>query len=148
MSSDLQWLLLRNYNSFVVKRVPEGPVFSREPGNLRNLHSYKYSGLANEKTIDISETSEGTIQITTRKTKVAPTAVRPAFAKSTIRPRSGPRRAQGIVAQYARRGYRADLRPAAVARVSAILRTKKPRRPTPPKKVRGRKAKELAAASE
>ena len=53
----------------MVKRVPEGPVFSKEPvritskgmgqdhlnllvvrqGNLRNLHSYKFSGLANEK---------------------------------------------------------------------------------------------------
>jgi len=148
MSSDLQWLLLRNYNSFVVKRVPEGPVFSREPGNLRNLHSHKYSGLTNEKTIDISESSEGTIQITTRKTKVAPTAVRPAFAKSTIRPRSGPRRAQGIVAQIAKRGYRPDLRAAALARVSALLATKKQRMPTPPKKVRSRKVKELQASSE
>jgi hypothetical protein len=52
----------------MVKRVPEGPIFSRErvsfrlwctvkhhtddmygQGNLRNLHSYKYSGLANAK---------------------------------------------------------------------------------------------------
>ncbi|KAJ8501888.1 hypothetical protein ONZ45_g11983 [Pleurotus djamor] len=49
MSTDLQWLLVRNYNSFLVKRVREGPVFSKEPGNLRNLHSHKYSGLANSK---------------------------------------------------------------------------------------------------
>ena len=31
MSSDLQWLLLRKANSFIVKRAPEGPVFSTEP---------------------------------------------------------------------------------------------------------------------
>ena len=24
MSTDLQWLLIRNYNSFLVKRLPEG----------------------------------------------------------------------------------------------------------------------------
>jgi hypothetical protein len=52
----------------MVKRVPEGPIFSREPvssrllytikhritymhtqGNLRGLHSFKYSGIANAK---------------------------------------------------------------------------------------------------
>ncbi len=30
-SSDLEWLLIRKYNSFMVKAVPEGPVLSREP---------------------------------------------------------------------------------------------------------------------
>ncbi|KAF8079261.1 ribosomal L28e protein family-domain-containing protein [Lyophyllum atratum] len=147
MSSDLQWLLLRKNNSFIVKRVPEGPVFSREPGNLRNLHSYKYSGLANEKSIDISDSPEG-IQITTRKTKVAPTAVKPAFAKHTIRARSGSRRAQGIVSQIAKRGYRPDLRAAALARVSRLLDAHKTRKPSPPKKVRTRKAKAVEASSE
>ncbi|KAF5385128.1 hypothetical protein D9615_000979 [Tricholomella constricta] len=109
MSSDLQWLLLRKNNSFMVQRVVEGPVFSKEPGNLRNLHSFKYSGLANPKTIDVADSPEG-IQITTRKTKATPNAVRSAYAKSTIRPRSGPRRAAGVASQPARRGYRPDLR--------------------------------------
>lgn len=68
-SSDLTWLLVKKWNSFQVKGVPEGPVFSKEPvsavdpyvpwynadeiesnqGNLRNLHSNKYSGLVNAK---------------------------------------------------------------------------------------------------
>lgn len=47
MSSDLQWLLVRKYNAFVVKRLPEGPILSKEPGNLTNLHSHKFSGLTN-----------------------------------------------------------------------------------------------------
>ncbi|KAG5641329.1 hypothetical protein DXG03_005486 [Asterophora parasitica] len=147
MSSDLQWLLLRKNNSFIVKRVVEGPVFSKEAGNLRNLHSFKYSGLANSKTIDVSETPAG-VQITTRKTTASPHAVRSASIKSTIRPRSGPRRALGVASQPARRGYRPDLRAAALARVSALIAAQKEPKPSPAKKIRGSKAKQLEASLE
>lgn len=138
MSSDLQWLLLRNNNSYMVKRVREGPVFSREPGNLRNLHSYKYSGLANAKTIDIRDSGSG-IQITTRKTKTSPHAIRPGKSTSTLRNNSGGRRANGITASYAKRGYRPDLRAAALGRTSALLAAQKEPKPTLEKKVRGKK---------
>jgi len=123
----------------MVKRVPEGPIFSREPGNLRNLHSYKYSGLANAKTIDITDSGSG-IQITTRKTKTSPHAVRTAKSTSTVRNRSGGRRALGIATSYAKRGYRSDLRTAALGRSSALLAAQKEPKPTPEKKVRGKKA--------
>ncbi|KAH8836026.1 ribosomal L28e/Mak16 [Flagelloscypha sp. PMI_526] len=139
MSSDLEWLLIRKYNSFLVKRVPEGPVLSKEPGNLTNLHSHKYSGLANAKTIDITD-NNGTIEITTRKTKGSSKAVKGARSKSTIRPRSGPRRAVGIAVGSARRGYRPDLRKAAVARTAALVHAQKEPKPTPEKKRRGKKA--------
>ncbi|KAG6328476.1 hypothetical protein ID866_10585, partial [Astraeus odoratus] len=91
MSSDLQWLLLRNNNSFLVKRGAEGRIFSAEP------------------TIDIRDSGSG-IQITTRKAKASPHAVRPARTTLTIRNRSGPRRALGVTAGLAKRGYRPDLR--------------------------------------
>eukprot|EP00953_Heterococcus_sp_UTEX-ZZ885_P007042 4288-Heterococcus_DN1.PRE.5 len=32
--------------------------FSSEPGNLMNLHSYKYSGLANSKTVHIGQATK------------------------------------------------------------------------------------------
>ncbi|KAI1790999.1 ribosomal protein L28e [Ganoderma leucocontextum] len=140
MSSDLQWLLLRKNNSFIVKRLVEGPILSKEPGNLTNIHSFKYSGLANEKAIAIADTESG-VKLTVRKKGAAPNAVRPAFATSTIRSRSGGRRAAGITAKLAKRGYRPDLRAAALTRVSAIIVSKKEKKPTPPKKVRGKKAK-------
>ncbi|KAK0234071.1 ribosomal L28e/Mak16 [Armillaria fumosa] len=139
MSSDLQWLLIRNSNSFIVKRVPEGPIFSREPGNLRNLHSYKYSGLANAKTIDVSDSPAG-VKITTRKSKASSHAVASAKAVSYIRPRSGTRRALGIASQPLKKGYRPDLRTAALARVSALIAAQKEPKPSPPKKLRGKKA--------
>ncbi|KAJ3570757.1 hypothetical protein NP233_g4192 [Leucocoprinus birnbaumii] len=139
MSTDLQWLLLRQNNSYIVKRVPEGPVFSKEPGNLRNLHSHKYSGLANSKTIDISE-SNGTVNIVTRKAKASPQAVTSAYATSHVRARSGGRRALGVAAGLAKRGYRPDLRTAALARVSALAATQKEPKAAKAKKVRGKKA--------
>lgn len=43
-SSDLQWQLLRNSHSFLVKR--NGATFSSEPLNLANKHSPKFSGLS------------------------------------------------------------------------------------------------------
>ncbi|CAA7264883.1 unnamed protein product [Cyclocybe aegerita] len=140
MSNDLQWLLLRKNNSFIVKRVVEGPVFSREPGNLLNLHSHKYSGLSNSKTIDISEKG-GNITVTTRKVKASPHQVKSAFAKHPVRPRSGARRALGVAAAPAKRGYRPDLRRAALARISALVTSQTAgSKPDLPKKVRGKKA--------
>ncbi|EIN14297.1 ribosomal protein L28e [Punctularia strigosozonata HHB-11173 SS5] len=138
MSTDLEWLLLRGGNSFVVKRVPEGPIFSKEPGNLLNLHSHKYSGLANSKTLHVFD-NNSTVTIVHRKKSASRHQVKPGFATSTIRSRSGPRRATGVAASYAKRGYRPDLRTAAVARVSALLSAQKEPKPTPPKKVRGKK---------
>ncbi|KAF9225201.1 ribosomal protein L28e [Gyrodon lividus] len=139
MSTDLQWLLLRKYNSFVVKKDPEGPVFSTEPGNLRNLHSHKYSGLANAKTIDIKDSPSG-IQVTVKKSKASPQQVRTARTTFTIRNRSGGRRALGVVAGLAKKGYRPDLRAAALGRTSALIAVQKEKKPSPPKKARGKKA--------
>ncbi|EED80348.1 60S ribosomal protein L28 [Postia placenta Mad-698-R] len=139
MSNDLQWLLLRNNNAFMVKKVQEGPVFSKEPGNLTNLHSFKYSGLANSKVIDVRPT-EGGVEIATRKKDASPHSVSSGFAKTTIRPRSGSRRVLGAAAKQAKRGYRPDLRTATLARASAILELQKEKKPSPPKKTRGKKA--------
>jgi large subunit ribosomal protein L28e len=140
MSYDLQWLLLRKSNAFMVKRVPEGPIFSTEPGNIRNIHSHKFSGLANGKTLDIADQG-GIIKIKTRKTKASPHAVASAHARSSLRARSGRRHALDVAAAPAKRGYRPDLRTAALARVSALLSAQKEAKPSPPKKVRGKKAK-------
>ncbi|KAF8529376.1 ribosomal L28e protein family-domain-containing protein [Gautieria morchelliformis] len=143
MSADLQWLLLRKNNSYMVDCVREGPVFSREPGNLRNVHSHKYSGVANAKTIAIHDTPSG-IQIVTRKPKASAHQVRSAQHTTGIRAVSSNRRASGIAAGHAKRGYRPDLRPAAVARVSALLLARKKKEtikaePVREKKVRGSK---------
>lgn len=40
-TQDLQWLITRKSNSFLLKQKGLQRVFSREPGNLMALHSYK-----------------------------------------------------------------------------------------------------------
>ncbi|KAF5382887.1 hypothetical protein D9757_006351 [Collybiopsis confluens] len=167
MSDDLQWLLLRKSNSYMVKGLPEGPIFSKEPGNLLNIHSHKYSGLANSKTIDVSD-ANGKITITTRKTKVSPTSVASARSTTSVRSRSGTRRALGVASATAKRGYRPDLRKSrsnsdvptrhvaigsrqmldavVLARTAALISAQKEPKALPPKKSRGKKAKTAAAA--
>ncbi|KAH8119785.1 ribosomal L28e protein family-domain-containing protein [Phellopilus nigrolimitatus] len=141
MSADLTWLLIRKNNSFTVKKVPEGPIFSKEPGNLVNLHSYKYSGIANAKTIHVEETPSG-IQIVSRKPSASPHSVKSARQSTGIRRGSGPRRAAGIAAQKAKAGYRPDLRKVCVVsiHISNLLFSCLEKKPLPEKKPRGKKA--------
>ena len=47
MSSDLLWQIVRKNSSFVVKR--DGLQLSREPLNVMNKHSQRYSSIANSK---------------------------------------------------------------------------------------------------
>ena len=67
MSEALIWHLIRDNNSFLVKREQtsrRGAVqLSKEPGNLMNAHCFKYSGLANNATFDISAAN---LSITTK----------------------------------------------------------------------------------
>jgi len=59
-SADLTWLLVRNNNSFLIKnKSDDGVVFSSEANNLKNLSSFKYSGLAADKTVGITKAERG-----------------------------------------------------------------------------------------
>ncbi|CAK8579264.1 unnamed protein product [Lathyrus sativus] len=52
----LVWEIVKMNNSFLVKEFgnnTQSVQFSREPNNLYNLNSFKYSGLANKKTVTI-----------------------------------------------------------------------------------------------
>ncbi|KAF8750537.1 Ribosomal L28e protein family [Rhizoctonia solani] len=150
MSTDLQWLLVRKYNSFIVKRVPEGPIFSKEPGNLKNVHSRKYSGLISDKVrmaCTLVTMPRPTRLLFFSQAQVEHSQHSKGEHKTTIRARSGPRRAQGVVASQARLGYRPDLRQAALQRVSALQRAQQTKKPAPERKVRGKKAKAAAESA-
>ncbi|KAF9925045.1 hypothetical protein FBU30_005124 [Linnemannia zychae] len=125
MSADLTWLLIKNNNSFLVKR--SGVQFSTEAGNLLNKNSFKFSGIANKKTIDIAAAASGRgVVVSTPKTKVTLT--------------KGIRKSARSVAGLTRAGYRADLRKVALARVSAILASQKPVKAAPKKAAKGIRA--------
>ncbi|KAI2613104.1 60S ribosomal protein L28 [Hypoxylon fragiforme] len=146
VSSDLVWEIVRSNNSFLVKRKQAGGVqFSRDPLNLVNKNSRKYSGFVNDKAIGVQPAEKNGVKVITKKEA---TAQKP--AKSTVEVThsggQGTRKIYKTVAhQAASSGYRADLREAAVARVSAIRHSQKEPKPTPEKKPRGNKAKKAAA---
>ncbi|KAI0155839.1 ribosomal L28e family protein [Pestalotiopsis sp. NC0098] len=149
VSSDLIWEIVRSNNAFLVKRKTAGGVqFSRDPFNLTNKHSRKHAGFVNEKAISVAHNEKGGVQVHTKK---AGSAQKPASGthSTTYHGGKSARSSYKAVAnQAAKSGYRADLREAAVQRVSAVRRSQREPKPTPESKPRGNKAKKAAAAAE
>ncbi|KAF9434173.1 60S ribosomal protein L28 [Entomortierella beljakovae] len=137
MSADLTWLLIKNNNSFLVKR--NGVQFSSEAGNLLNKNSFKFSGIANNKTVDISAAASGRGVVVSTKKSSAP-AFKPAKRISKVTLTKGIRKSARSVAGLTRAGYRADLRQAALARVAAVLNSQKPVKAAPKKVAKGIRA--------
>ncbi|EGS17685.1 putative 60S ribosomal protein [Thermochaetoides thermophila DSM 1495] len=141
VSADLIWEVSRNYNSFLVKQ--RTGTFSRDALNLTNQHSRKHAGFVNDKALGIVPAEKG-VKVIAKKVKAAN---KPASSLYTVTYKSTARKAyKAIASQAAKHGYRADLRQAAVARASAILRSQRPVKPEPPKKLRGAAARRAAAA--
>ncbi|CAG8550565.1 3493_t:CDS:2 [Funneliformis mosseae] len=124
MSDDLIWLLLRNRNSFLVKR--NGAEFTSEPNNLTNLNSFKYSGLANSKAIGVTAGPDDRgVAVVTKKTQAA--SFRPAKSINKVVLTKGIRRsAKSFTNHFTRSHYRPDLRKNALARISSIYQSQKP----------------------
>ncbi|KAI8086618.1 ribosomal protein L28e [Halteromyces radiatus] len=139
MSSALVWELIKNNNSFLVKR--DGLQLSSEPSNLTNIHSFKYSGIANDKTVAIQPAARG-IKVTTKKTKKASNS--PAKSvNSTVIAKGRRQTAKSVANLIARNKYRADLLPAALARASAVISSQQPvkaKNVRPAKGIRAQKA--------
>ncbi|KAI1777863.1 60S ribosomal protein L28 [Hypoxylon cercidicola] len=146
ISSDLVWEIVRSNNAYLAKsKVSGGVQFSRDPLNLVNKNSRKYAGFVNEKAIGIQPAEKGGVKVITKKESAA---LKP--AKSTVEvTHSGGQATKKIyktvASQTAKNGYRADLREAAVSRVSNIRKSQKEPKPTPESKPRGAKAKKAAA---
>jgi large subunit ribosomal protein L28e len=64
MSSDIVWQVLRHHNAHIVKR--DGIIFSSEPGNVANIHSYKFSGLANKKVVHVGAGKDKKVHLITK----------------------------------------------------------------------------------
>lgn len=62
MSDSLVWHLIRDNNSFLVRRGRTGRdgevQFSCEPGNIMGVNTFKYSGLANSKALHIASSAD------------------------------------------------------------------------------------------
>eukprot|EP00427_Karlodinium_veneficum_P024440 CAMPEP_0169118128 /NCGR_PEP_ID=MMETSP1015-20121227/30830_1 /TAXON_ID=342587 /ORGANISM="Karlodinium micrum, Strain CCMP2283" /LENGTH=141 /DNA_ID=CAMNT_0009180865 /DNA_START=64 /DNA_END=489 /DNA_ORIENTATION=+ len=69
--ADLIWMCVKKNSSFL-RKSPNVPVMTAEPGNLSGFNSYKFSGLASAQVLDVSATTAGkkeSIVLTTRHKK-------------------------------------------------------------------------------
>eukprot|EP00126_Sphaerothecum_destruens_P015612 Sdes_comp9641_c0_seq1m1133 len=125
MSVDLQWAIIRNNSSFVLKRA--GRQFSREANNLRNLNSFRDNGLVNKKTVGIEANPDATKKgvVLSLKTKIGLRKPKLAYHK-TVLTRGARPTLKAIRNATEGQGYRADLTKAALIRASAILKSQKP----------------------
>ena len=66
MSDALVWHCIRDNNSFLYKRGRSSRVggvqLSSEPGNVMNVNSFKYSGLANSKAFSVQAKAGGGVE--------------------------------------------------------------------------------------
>ncbi|XP_055376943.1 60S ribosomal protein L28 [Condylostylus longicornis] len=125
-SSHLNWLIIRNHNSFMLKKRDVKKPFSTEPNNLTNLSSYRYSGLVHKKTIAVVPASDKKgFTVITKKGKYQN---RPSKNSVSVTFKAGPRRSLKKLRKYLLHNkYRYDLKQAALRRASAVLRSQKPR---------------------
>ncbi|KAJ6800820.1 60S ribosomal protein L28-1-like [Iris pallida] len=124
---DLIWQIVKKNNSFLVKQFGNSTAkvqFSKEPNNLYNVNSFKYSGLANKKTVSIQPGGKDlSVVVATTKTKKQS---KPAslYHKSVMK-KEFSKMAKALTNQVTDNYYRPDLTKAALARLSAVHRSLK-----------------------
>ncbi|XP_004510339.1 large ribosomal subunit protein eL28y-like [Cicer arietinum] len=123
----LIWEIVKKNNSFLVKEFgnnTQSVQFSRESNNLYNLNSFKYSGLANKKTVTIQPAGkdQAVLLATTKSRKQnKPSAI----SHKSVMKKEFSRLAKAVQNQVADNYYRPDLKKAALARLSAVHRSLK-----------------------
>ncbi|KAM0911248.1 hypothetical protein ACQ4PT_013625 [Festuca glaucescens] len=125
-SDSLVWELVKKNNCFLIKQFGNSNAkvqFSKEPNNLYNVHSYKYSGLANKKTVTVQPAAdkEMTVVLSTTKTKKQNNPA--AFSHKTVMRKEFRKMAKAVKNQVSDNYYRPDLTKPALARLSAVHRS-------------------------
>ncbi|CAJ2661140.1 60S ribosomal protein L28-2-like [Trifolium pratense] len=123
----LVWEIVKRNNSFLVKEFgnnTQSVQFSREPNNLYNLNSFKYSGLANKKTVTVQAAGkdQSVLLATTKPRKQNKPA---ALLHRSVMKKEFRRMAKAVQNQVADNYYRPDLKKAALARLSVVNRSLK-----------------------
>ncbi|KAI0537360.1 ribosomal L28e protein family-domain-containing protein [Xylaria digitata] len=144
-SADLVWEIVRNNNSFLVKRKASGGVqFSRDSLNLTNKNARKWAGFVNDKAIGVVPGDKEAVKVLSKKTSESNKPAK-AITETVYSGGKSARKTYVAVAnQAAKSNYRADLREAAVARASAIRHSYKKPKASPEPKLRGSKAKKAS----
>ena len=111
----LAWKCVRKNTCFMVKR--NGVELTSEPGNVMNKNSFKYSGIANAKTVDIQLDGDDVVMgLKAPKCVSKPTKM----MKKTPLKKDFRRVSHSIKTQVGGQWYRPDLTDMALARYSAL----------------------------
>ncbi|CAD5122540.1 unnamed protein product [Dimorphilus gyrociliatus] len=125
MSADVQWLVVRNNSCFLRKK--NKAYFSAEPNNLKNLNSFRFSGLVRDKTLGIEAGQDNKGVVVVKKKNH--NARRPNRVYERAPLKHGARRTLMKISKMVKKdNYRKDLRMAAMRRASAIMASQKPRK--------------------
>jgi len=127
---DLIWMCVKKNSSFL-RKSPNMPVMTAEPGNLMGMNSYKFSGLANEKVLDVSSKKTGVKEsiVMTVRSKKAEKAQMPKLALvKTALPKDSKKGLAALAKAMDAGFYRKDLLALANAKYAKIktsFKTKK-----------------------
>ncbi|KAI0510224.1 60S ribosomal protein L28-2 [Dendrobium catenatum] len=121
----LIWEIVKKNNAFLLKQFGNGSAmvqFSKEKNNLYNVHSFKFSGLANKKTVSIQPAGKDlSVVLATTKKKKQNKPI--SLSHRSIMKREFRKVAKAVISQVADNHYRPDLKKAALARLSAVRRS-------------------------
>eukprot|EP00252_Welwitschia_mirabilis_P026217 TRINITY_DN849_c0_g1_i1.p1 TRINITY_DN849_c0_g1~~TRINITY_DN849_c0_g1_i1.p1 ORF type:complete len:151 (-),score=18.75 TRINITY_DN849_c0_g1_i1:215-667(-) len=120
---DLIWEIVRNNNSFLVKQNGNSSakvMFSSEPNNLFNAHSYKFSGLANKKTVSITPGAGEKLSVVLATTKTKKQNKPASMFNRSVLKKDFRRMERAVLSQVVNNNYRPDLKKYALARLSHV----------------------------
>ncbi|XP_054431358.1 60S ribosomal protein L28-like [Pteronotus mesoamericanus] len=123
MSAHLQWMVIRNCSSFLIKRNKQ--MYSTEPNNLKAHNSFHYNGLIHRKTVGMEPAADGKAVVVIMKWRSGQRKPSTSCVRTTIY-KNAQAMLSSIQHMICTNKYRPDLRMAAIRRASAILRSQKP----------------------
>lgn len=138
-SNDLIWLCVRNQSAYIVKR-PSEKTFSRDPLNLTNRHTAKYSGVNNARAVGVQPSKSGKGVTVITHAKGSDVSPKKQFTTTTLRSSSAKQVSQNLYKATVARGYRVDLRYEILARGSAVVKSQQQKADKPAPKQRGVRA--------
>ncbi|KAL2100041.1 hypothetical protein ACEWY4_004435 [Coilia grayii] len=122
-SSHLQWMVIRNCSSYLIKR--NGQTYSTEANNLKARNSFRFNGLVHRKSVGVEPAADGKGVVVVLKKRAGQRKPVSCYEKITINKNA--RATLSSLRHIIRKNhYRRDLRMAALRRASAILRSQKP----------------------
>lgn len=125
MSAELQWMVVKDRSSFLVKKRMIKTWFSIDPLNPKGTHAKRYSGTVRNRVLTVEPHSSGKgVNLVYKKQN---NRKKPAKSLDRVPLTRGARRTMASIKKWVKghRNYRRDLQMLCLRRASAILRSQK-----------------------